>query len=238
MAAPVKPSDFQALIVSVSGNLCAAFLRVILQLPLKLYQLFNYMFTSTGAISEAFLRDIIPSGTLLFSASSVAPTGYLLCNGAAVSRTDYAALFTAIGTSWGAGDGSTTFNVPDYRGRFPVGVGTTTGLVDRDGNPVSGNTYVLGATGGEEDVKLIQAELPAHSHKMFADDAVNPGAALDGDSLVAYRLANDNDSGYNMREKSDSGVNSATLGKTSDAGTSEAHNNLPPYAACFIYVKT
>jgi microcystin-dependent protein len=63
----------------------------------------------------------VPAGTIIFHSTSIAPNGYIKANGAAVSRTTYAALFSAIGTTFGAGDGSTTFNVPDLRGYFPRG---------------------------------------------------------------------------------------------------------------------
>lgn len=63
----------------------------------------------------------MPAGSVTMHAANTAPTGWLECNGAAVSRTTYAALFTAIGTTWGAGDGATTFNVPDLRGEFVRG---------------------------------------------------------------------------------------------------------------------
>lgn len=63
----------------------------------------------------------MPSGAVTMHAANTAPTGWLECDGAAVSRTTYAALFTAIGTTWGVGDGSTTFNVPDLRGEFVRG---------------------------------------------------------------------------------------------------------------------
>lgn len=62
--------------------------------------------------------DLTPSGTIGFFAGSAAPTGWLKANGAAVSRTTFAALFTAIGTTYGVGDGSTTFGLPDMRGNF------------------------------------------------------------------------------------------------------------------------
>jgi microcystin-dependent protein len=65
----------------------------------------------------------LPSGVVAPFAGSSAPAGWLLCDGSAVSRTIYAALFAAIGTTWGAGDGSTTFNVPNMLGRVPVGAG-------------------------------------------------------------------------------------------------------------------
>jgi hypothetical protein len=63
----------------------------------------------------------VPAGTIIYHAANTAPTGFIKANGAAVSRTTYSALFSAIGTTFGAGDGSTTFNVPDLRGEFPRG---------------------------------------------------------------------------------------------------------------------
>ena len=68
--------------------------------------------------------SIVPSGVLCPYAGSVVPSGYLLCDGSAISRTTFASLFAAIGTGYGVGDGSTTFNLPDLQGRVPVGVGT------------------------------------------------------------------------------------------------------------------
>lgn len=66
--------------------------------------------------------DLTPAGTVIYTARSTAPTGYLKANGAAVSRTTYATLFSAIGTTYGSGDGSTTFNLPDLRGEFVRGL--------------------------------------------------------------------------------------------------------------------
>jgi phage-related tail fiber protein len=83
---------------------------------------------------------LIPPGTPLPFAGATAPTGFLLCDGAAVSRTTYAALFTAISTVYGAGDGSTTFNLPDYRGAILMGAGQGTGLNNR----TLGDVMVLG----------------------------------------------------------------------------------------------
>jgi microcystin-dependent protein len=79
------------------------------------------------------------------------PSGWLLCDGSAVSRTTYAALFAAIGTTYGAGNGSTTFNVPDLRGRTPVGA-------DPTGVNLPDNHPALGATGGAETQTLTPAE--------------------------------------------------------------------------------
>jgi microcystin-dependent protein len=66
----------------------------------------------------------VPTGTLLQYAAATAPTGYLICNGTAVSRTTYSALFAVLSTTYGTGDGSTTFNLPDLRGRVAVGLGS------------------------------------------------------------------------------------------------------------------
>lgn len=94
-----------------------------------------------------------PAGIVMPFAGSVAPQGYLLCDGSAVSRTDYADLFTAIGTVYGAGDGATTFNVPDLSGRVVLGVS---------------QSHSLGTTGGEATHVLTEQEMPAHSHTVPA----------------------------------------------------------------------
>jgi microcystin-dependent protein len=79
----------------------------------------GYVDTQIAAIPAA--SDMTPAGTVIYSARTTAPTGYLAANGAAVSRTTYATLFSAIGTVYGVGDGSTTFNLPDLRGEFVRG---------------------------------------------------------------------------------------------------------------------
>ena len=82
-------------------------------------------------------------------AGSTEPSGFLVCDGSAISRTTYADLFTAIGTVYGAGDGESTFNIPNLSGRVAVGV-------------ASGMS--IGSTGGSESVTLTANELPSHVH--------------------------------------------------------------------------
>ena len=94
---------------------------------------------------EDELKNYLPlSGTVIAFAGNSAPAGYLICNGAAVSRTTYAGLFAVIGTTYGAGDGSTTFNLPDLTGKFIQGSGTA-GTVKAAGLP--NITGALGAWG-------------------------------------------------------------------------------------------
>lgn len=103
------------------------------------------------------------TGVVKAYAGVVAPGGYLLCNGQAVSRSTYAALFNICGINYGSGDGSTTFNVPDLRTRIPVGL--------MAGDP---NFGALGQVGGEETHILTVPEMPSHSHP-FANLG-NPGS--------------------------------------------------------------
>lgn len=102
---------------------------------------------------------IMPVGAVTDFAGSTTPTGWLLCAGQAVSRTTYADLFTEIGTTYGVGDGSTTFNLPDYRGRVGVGKDNMNGsAANRITNAICGIVgTTLGATGGSES-------MTAHTH--------------------------------------------------------------------------
>lgn len=113
-----------------------------------------------------FVSGIMPSGVVLPYAGSTVPAGWLLCAGQAVSRTDFAGLFTAIGTTYGVGDGSTTLNLPDLRGRVVAGRddmgGTAANRLTSGGSGITGTT--LGAAGGAQTHALSQAEMPSHSH--------------------------------------------------------------------------
>lgn len=90
-----------------------------------------------------------PIGTVNSFAGTSAPNGWLMCDGAAYSRVTYAALYATIGTTYGSGDGSTTFNVPNLTNRMAVG---------------SGGTYAAGSTGGASTVTLTSGQVPSHDH--------------------------------------------------------------------------
>ncbi|MGE4425009.1 MAG: phage tail protein [Solirubrobacteraceae bacterium] len=95
-----------------------------------------------------------PAGVVSDFAGDTAPDGWLLCDGSAVSRTTYASLFAVIGTKYGSGNGSTTFNLPDTRGRVTVGAGQGGGLTDR----------TLAALFGVEAHQLTTTQMPSHNH--------------------------------------------------------------------------
>lgn len=82
-------------------------------------------YIDTGG-SAAYISSLIPTGLILPYGGSAAPTNWFLCDGTAKNRVTYATLFAIVGTTFGVGDGSTTFNLPDLRGRMPVGAGTGT----------------------------------------------------------------------------------------------------------------
>lgn len=110
-----------------------------------------------------FIGYFEPVGSIKMYAGSTAPSKWLKCDGSAVSRTTYAKLFGIIGTTYGAGDGSTTFNLPNFSGRTPIGVGTsgTTGA----------SSHALASKGGQEththttgNFTLTTSHIPSHVH--------------------------------------------------------------------------
>ena len=118
--------------------------------------------TASGVLKQGSF-SLLPVGVVFPYGGSAAPAGYLLCYGQAVDRDDYADLFGVIGTAFGAGDGSTTFNVPDMRGRVPAGADAIGGTpANRLTDAVSG-IDTLGDAGGAQSKTLLTANLPPYT---------------------------------------------------------------------------
>lgn len=95
------------------------------------------------------MTNMMPAGAVIPYALGIAPTGYILCDGREISRTSYGKLFSVIGTTFGPGDGSTTFNVPDMTNRCVMG---------------AGGYHTLGVSGGRRYVPIEIANMPSHNH--------------------------------------------------------------------------
>lgn len=160
----------------------------------------NQSLLGSGNINIASGNDTLPIGAIVpFSGDSI-PTNYLLADGSAVSRTTYSELFDVIGTTYGAGDGSTTFNLPNLKGRIPVGL---------DDSDTSFDT--LGETGGEKTHKLTINEMPSHTHDQYV-------TANNGNQAIRRDYSSDGSSAMFPQGCA-----------TASTGGSQAHNNLQPY---------
>jgi len=161
----------------------------------------------------------VPTGTVSAFAGSSAPTGYALCDGSAVNRTTQAALFAVIGTTYGVGDGSTTFNLPDLRGRVIAGQddmgGTSADRLTGLSGGVNGDN--LGATGGSETHTLTIAQMPAHDH---------------GGGTVGTSHKSDVSGGGARTHPFNNG------GNVTSQGNGDAHNNVQPTIILNYIIKT
>lgn len=179
----------------------------------------------TGVVKQTGF-ELLPVGVIWPYGGTSAPDGYLLCDGSAVSRTTYSALFAIIGTAYGAGDASTTFNVPDMKGRVPAGKEASATRLTA--TYFGGNSTVLGATGGSESNTLSLAKLPTgitssgqladHTHPYTAVTGTNNGAT--GGNFNAYTSSTTAQTGNPN--------GTVTQNVTSNNTSGEAHNNTQP----------
>ena len=202
------------------------------------------------------------AGEILLWPGAEAPEGWLLCDGAEVSRTEYAALFAVVDTVYGSGDGSTTFNLPNLKGRMAAGLNGSDAAFD-----------ALGMAGGEKAHTLAAGEMPGHTHTQNAHTHGNGTLSLVSVGAHEHSLwwgtdrpvsisGNDQDGGtysssgyrtgyssgsvyeYATRAKAAgththalSGAMAAATASMQSAGGGGAHNNLPPYVVLNYIIK-
>jgi len=172
-----------------------------------------------GAVTHPKLAGgLHPIGMVVPFAGFAAPSGWLLCYGQAISRATYSALFAVCGTVYGAGDGSTTFNVPDLRGRAVAGLDIMGGVSASRIGTIGGNT--LGAAGGFEENALTAAQMPSHNHFNGVGDT--------GSSFMVYGTTTTDVPGVATNNPSGNVSVPTFQGVTSFAGSGEAHNNIQP----------
>lgn len=160
------------------------------------------------------LEDIPVGGVVPFAGDVTdLPRGWLICDGSEVDREYFAKLFQCIGTTYGVGDGNTTFNIPDLRARTVIGVNNS-GLI----NGVDGGFTIrnLTETGGEETHQLSIPEMASHTHTgtTSSDGAGNSGSS-----------------------GSSGGTHTHTFTTANDGGDIP-HNNMEPYIALHLIIKT
>jgi microcystin-dependent protein len=210
-------------------------------------------------LSEVGVISNVATGSIVIHGGASAPTGYIIADGTPKSRTTYAALFAVYGTTHGAGDGSTTFGIPNLIDKHIMG---------------AGNLYALGSTGGAATHTLSAAEMPSHTHTgpshthstpahthtastgsagshshtpasggVFLDNLGSSGADITTGGGGYKTDANTNTTGSHTHSVTiDSGGSGTTgaegTGATGSAGSGSAHNNLPPYVALTPLIKT
>lgn len=194
----------------------------------------------------------LPAGTIVQWPGATAPANWLLADGAAVSRTTYASLFAAIGIQYGSGDGTTTFNLPNLKGKVAVGL---------DSSQTEFNT--LGETGGAKTHTLTESEMPSHTHVQNSHNhtqdahnhtqnphnhSTNTGEGYGGVRDTAYGGGDGYKAHYytpslvinntTATNNATTATNQATTATNQNTGGGGAHNNLQPYIVLNYIIKT
>jgi Microcystin-dependent protein len=183
--------------------------------------------SSMNPATKAYVDErVFSPGTIKIWAGSSAETGWLLCYGQAISRTTYADLFAVISTTYGVGDGSTTFNIPDLRGYVIIGkdnMGGSAASRITSSSTNGGNSTTLGGVGGDQTHTLSTSEMPAHAHDMRV--SANGGSGATATNYVG------SNSDWNASYTT---TNTVIVQNTGGGG---AHSNTQPWMALNIEIK-
>lgn len=218
MPSPVTPSEFCSAVPSGTSSLCDRIQAVFLRVPRLLCTFFEWMINEDGTLTDNFIREVaaFPVGVILPYASTLSPAGWLVCNGNEVSRTTYSQLFAVIGTKYGLGNGTTTFNLPNLKRKFLVGYDPSDGVMG------------IADTGGEETHTLTVAEMPSHTHNITADGTGTPS---NGHGVIGGGNGTNGPFTYNDTTLATDHLSIAK------AGLDQPHQNMPPWSAVSFIIR-
>jgi microcystin-dependent protein len=186
----------------------------------------GYLDGVTSAI-QTQLNTLIPTGLISPFGAASAPAGWLSCQGQAVSRTTYSDLYAVIGTTYGIGDNSTTFNLPDLMGRSPIGSGTGAGLTGRS----------LGDKVGVENSSLSESNLPQHGHIVTHFRRISTADTHDHEGWSTSET-NHFSAPPDDRTSEAESTDAVTVGTNGGNGSSAAFTNMQPSTAVNFIIKT
>tara|TARA_Y100000004_G_scaffold157052_1_gene182476 strand:- start:11 stop:586 length:576 start_codon:yes stop_codon:yes gene_type:complete len=170
----------------------------------------------------------IPTATIVPWSDSSIPSGFLECNGAAVSRSTYSALFAIIGATYGAGDGASTFNLPDFQDNVPMGKSGTKALASTGGaNTVASAGNVGGSTA---NATLTEGQLASHQHSF---STTNPASPVQGANVAAGFP-----SSIGTKNTNNTGSGTGHSHNMSATFTGDATSVLQPYLTVIYIIKT
>lgn len=205
-------ADGQVLFESDLDNICNS-----------LTDFFNLIGIDAANLQASVLGQLIQTGTVVMYGSLTPPPGWLNCDGAPVSRSAFAPLYGVIRSTFGDGDGSTTFNLPNFQRNIPIGQG---------GSQISGPANTIGSTGGEEAHQLVTGELPAHTHTATAAHShVMQGLTGSGASTGAFINT------YAPFQVA-AGITDQGISTLDNAGSDTPHNNVQPSLVVNFIIKT
>jgi microcystin-dependent protein len=222
----------------------------IASLPVSIYNGGTGATTAEGArINLGLGTFLVPTGSLIMWPSVAIPTDWKLCNGDAISRTTFATLYSLIGTTFGVGDGTTTFNLPNYKNRMPYGADTVAvGATGGSANAIVVSHTHTGTTGSTSNDHIHTATStvtdPTHNHSYLQSGTTGPG----GDLNIFFTSNGAFSTPLNTTSVA-TGVTVATTisGQsvththdftTNSAGSSGTNANLPPYLGINFIIKT